>query len=530
VYDRAKTEATLYFTKQLSKQLCEGGHQLLFPTICVALAKTTPSIPLGAMGTYLAAAARTDLGQLPDRTLAYALHDLAADPTAPAREPLFGARIALAYYGTVRSGRTPIDVARSLHGIQVSDKVVGHDTEVFKATKVLSELLDAAQAQKGWTEISLGPGNTVTPIVTCYGLGAFFTFEKAYSVDGTPFGPIAADKIAEMIPVVAGYLLDAAALVNRAKLAKSALSTVPAVSSGGNFVSSAVSQGGASAASGLTARDYAIATTQTIEQTLQVGLRVLSGLGVQVNPNVRTVVNDVDAVVQIGEQVLSGQSPGDLVINTIALIQQLTNAAAGSPPPRALADIQQLLALIAQIADAKSADEVAAAITAAAAPASTYELKYANSMVAIGAMAGVSAGFETVRANASAHSSGAVIGAFAPVGLTASTPFGDDFHASLTLSVINLGALVSTRFSQDTKGTTTVDAAPQVKLANVLAPGLFVSIGLWKSPFVLAVGGQVIPIGRQLSTTAADGTTSTSTTPAIQLVGSLSVDVPILTF
>jgi hypothetical protein len=538
VYDRAKAEATLYFTKQLSKGLCEGDHRLFFPSICMALADTTPSIPLGAMGTYLAAAARTDLDQFPDRTLAYTLHGLSQDKVAQ-REGLFGGRIVLAYYKTVRSGRKPLDVARSLHAIQVPDAVVGSKTTVLKATRLASELIDAIQAQKGWDQVKLPPAGIPDPRLTYYALGAFFTFERSCAADQISLGTLPDEKIAATIPVIAGFLVDAAVVANRVDQTKAALAVPPPASSPGSFQPAKPTTGSASGATALSAGSDAIEAAQAIDRALHTGVQILIGLGIPIGTEATTALVDVDVVTQVGQQLVDRHSPADLVILTVAALRQLTSTPAGAPPPRAIADIQQLLALIAQLADSKSADEVNNAITAAAAPPSTYELKYQKSMVTIGAMAGASAGYEILRTDGLGWSGGAVIGAFAPVGLTWSVPFGSYFHGGAMLSVVNLGALISARFAKDVKtsgtttaGTTTmtVETQPQVKLANVLAPGLFFSFGLGKSPFVLSLGSQVIPIGREVSTVAPDGTTTTSTTPAIQFLGALSVDVPIFVF
>jgi hypothetical protein len=537
VYDRAKQEATLYLTKQLTDNLCSEVHKLFFPSLCVALAAGDPSIPLGAMGTYLAAAARADLAQLPDRTLAYTLHEIPGKEKAPEGEALFGARLAFAYYQTVRSGRMPMDVARSMHSIRIPATVVGHNTEVLKLTAVLSELLDSVQAQQGWAAVKSLNG----AVPTYYALGVFFTFEKTYTDDQAPFGPIDGNKIAKMIPVVARYLAEAAVLAERATTAKLAIGAAAPSTDRGGFNGGGGGQGGGGqgGSSDLTMHDYVITATQTLEQALESGRPILAGLGINVSPGVDKTIDDLTAVVQLGEQVMSGDSPTDLVIMAIGLLDRLTAGAVNGTPPRALTDIQQLLALIAQIAAAKSADEVATVLDAAAAPPSTYQLKYRNKMVALGAMAGISGGYETVRTNGLGWSSGAVVGAFAPIGLTASTPLGTCFHVGALVSVINLGALVSARFSEDIKttsttagGTTTmtVETEPQVKFANVLAPGVFFTLGLGKSPFVFSFGGQVIPLGRQVTTVAPDGTTSTSSTPAVQLLGALSVDVPIFPF
>jgi hypothetical protein len=108
------------------------------------------------------------------------------------------------------------------------------------------------------------------------------------------------------------------------------------------------------------------------------------------------------------------------------------------------------------------------------------------------------------------------------------------FHFGVMLSVIDLGALVSARFKDDVHdtgmGTTTVKAAPQVKLANVFAPGAFLNLGVFGSPFVVSIGGQVVPSAREVSTTPTSGAATSSSATAIQGLVSLSLDVPLFTF
>lgn len=540
IYDRGKQEAVLYLRERLVDKLCSDTNKLFFPRLCVALAKTDPSIPLGAMGTYLVAAARADLAQLPDRTLAYALYENRPKELTPAGEVLFGARLGLAYYQTVRTGRGPLDVARSMHGIEIPPTVVGSRTEVLKMTKVLSRLLDAVQAQGVWTQpvdIKTSDGRTLASDAA---LGAVFTFEKICQDEKdttSACSQIANDKIAAMIPSVARYIADTAVLANRITAAKRAVtSPIGALTSGGFNVGGA---GQASASTtDLTMRDYAVAVTQLLDQMLASGQPILTGLGINVSPAVAKTIDDLGAVFQVGEQVASGQSGSELVISVIGLFDKLNASALVASSPAAMKDIQQLLALIAQIADSKSADEVANALNAAAAPLSSYELKYQRHIVALGAMVGVSGGYERVRTDGLGWSGSSFIGAFAPVGVTASWPMSKSFHAGAMISVINLGTLVSARFSDDVKTTTTgtgmtkmtVETNSEVKLANIFAPGLFGTIGLGGSPFTLAIGGQVVPEGRQLTTVAPDGTTTTTTRPAVQIVGALSVDVPIFAF
>jgi hypothetical protein len=528
IYDRAKQEGTLYLSRELSERLCDDTHKLLFPRVCVALTVADPPIPLSAMATYLVAAARSDLAALPDRMLAYTLHYLTKTTQAPARETLFGARIGLTYYRTVASGRTPFDVARSLHAMQVPDTIVGHDTDVLKGVKVASELLDSVQAQQGWR-------NVTSPSILdsrYYALGAIFSFEDAYQADGSPFGAFNVDRIADLVPVVAQYIADTVSLVTRTEAAKKATVTPASTpTTGGDFSGGGDGQTGTP--SQLTMQDYTAAVSQTLSHALANGADIAQRLGIMTS-SLALDVKTVSSIAEIGEQIVSKQSPVDLLMLASTLVTHIDAVAPKEiSSSAAFTDVEQLLALLAQIAQAKSADEVETVLQTAGASASTYAIKYQHSMVAVGALAGIAGGWESVRPSGLGWSTSGMIGAFAPVGFTASTPLGGCFHGGVMLSVINLGSLVSARFSQDvtTTGatTTTVETTQSVKFTNVLTPGLFVTIGLARSPFTLALGTQVVPIGREVSTAAA-GSTTTSNLPSIQFVGALSMDVPLFVF
>jgi hypothetical protein len=528
IYDRAKQEGTLYLSRELSDRLCDDAHKLFFPRVCVALMVADPPIPLGAIATYVVAAARSDLDALPERMLAYTLHYLTEPNQAVARETLFGARIGLTYYRTVASGRNPFDVARSLHAMQVPDATVGHDTNVLKGVKMASELLDAVQAQRGWRTHA----TPSSPDVPYYALGTIFSFEDAYEADGKPLGPFNADRIADLIPVVAQYVADAVSLAARAEDAKKALVT-PATTSpaGGDFNGGGGGQLGASTQ--LTMQDYTAVVSHTLAQALASGANIARQLGMMTGAGALDL-QVVSSVVDIGEQIVSKQSPADLLILTSTLLARIeTIASTERSSAKTFTDVEKLLALLAQIAQAKSADEVETVLETAGASASTYAIKYQRSMVALGALAGIAGGWESVRPGGLGWTTSGMIGAFAPVGVTVSTPFRGWFHGGVMLSVINLGSLISTRFSQDvtTTGatTTTVETNQSVKFANVLTPGLFVTFGLARSPFTLAFGTQVAPVGREVSTTTA-GNTTTSSVASIQFVGALSMDVPLFVF
>jgi hypothetical protein len=191
--------------------------------------------------------------------------------------------------------------------------------------------------------------------------------------------------------------------------------------------------------------------------------------------------------------------------------------------------IRHMIPFVTQLAQAKTADEVANVIQAAAVPVAAYQIKSKRSYVAINAMAGVTGAAEAVDIGKTSWSG--VFGPFAPVGVHVTTPtsFG---HFGGFFSVLNLGALVAARFNDDTgpaasNGTkTNVGTTAKVDLVNVLSPGLFVTFGLGSSPFMIGAGAQIVP-ARQITKIAPDGTKEEGSVPAVQTLGFASVDVPI---
>jgi len=543
IYDRAKQEAVLYLGRELGQRLCTGINRLFFSDVCLAIDGSDPPLALSAMGSYLATAARRDLQRLPDKALAYQLLRLPATAPAAARESLVAARLGLAYFRAVAGGRTPADVARALH--RLPPTTPGPTTMVFAASARASELLDAVLAQEGWNDVT----SATDAVARRYALGTIFSLEDLFREDALPVTAANPDQIAALVPVVARYLAEARTLIERAQAALASLRQPPAparaaaAAKRGDFTPAGGGGGSGGGGSGggdedegasLTARDYLAATTQTLQGTLHTGVAVAQQLGV-LTPEAAATVSRIAVVVELGEQLVWGKSPSQAVIAGLDLLTRLAEGlhdpAVTAATSQVIADLRAVVVLTSQIAQAQSADEVSKILEAAAAPVSAYETKYRRGMVALGALVGASVGIETLRLDGSWSSAG-VAGAFAPVGITASRPIGAGrrWHYGALLSLINLGGLVSTRFSEEIHTsaggtTTTVKADPTIKLANVFAPGLFLTLGLHGSPFTLAAGGQVVPQARQLESGGV-----TTTAAAVQLIATLSVDVPILTF
>jgi hypothetical protein len=528
VYDRAKEEATLYLSQQLTKQLCSGDRILFFSATCVALGKVDPPLSLSALGSFLATAARRDLRQLPDKTLAYEYVKLPADAPREVRDALIAGRLGLAYFRAVGDGRLPMDVARSLH--HLPSTTPGADTDSFGVVGRASELLDAVQAQVGWNTIESVDDSRIP----FYALGAIFTLEDFFTADKIKFPAPNGDKLAEVIPVVARFLVDTKTLVDQIEHILNVLKTPQVKPDNGDVQVADKPAPADETGAPATVADFMLAAAKMLNRTLQDGVTIGKKLGAIKDEQAVSVAGIAD-VFEVGEQIVGGQSPSVLVTATVAMLDDISDRLK-LPSPIA-DDLRALIALVTQVAQARSADEVAKVLEAGAAPTSTYATKYRHGVIALGALVGASGGYESVRTSGGEWSRAFTVGAFGPIGLTASEPLLDWFHIGVMLSVINVGSLVSTRFGDDTKmvgggsaGATpvTVQNDPPLKFANVFSPGLFVTLGLFQSPFILGIGGQVVPQARQL--VAADGSMTTSPATAVQGLLTLSLDVPIFKF
>lgn len=195
--------------------------------------------------------------------------------------------------------------------------------------------------------------------------------------------------------------------------------------------------------------------------------------------------------------------------------------------------------LMANIASAKNSDEVKSAIEAIAMPVGSSRVKRLSSFnVSLNAYVGLALGHEWIGGaeNNDIINTTAVT---APVGIAVSwgnlrAPFtlhsqksgtkndpkfrGHSF--SLFVSLIDLGAVTAYRFGGDTS----VSKLPEIKLKNILAPGVFVSWGIKKTPLSLNAGYQMGPMLREVSATIH----TLANNYYQRLILSVTVDIPLL--
>jgi hypothetical protein len=183
---------------------------------------------------------------------------------------------------------------------------------------------------------------------------------------------------------------------------------------------------------------------------------------------------------------------------------------------------------IAEVASAKTAEDVQRALEAAAAPVGGGLAKRGSGRrtMAITAFLGGHVGGEVVEVDNTTDV--ALQGAlFAPVGFDVSWGVGDSVSLGVFGSVFDLGALTSFRESKDVMvdgEMATIESAPQIGFRQVLSPGLFFVVGVDRIAF--GFGASMTPRLRAVD----DDGTLVDEVPALRFGGFLAFDVTLFPF
>lgn len=215
---------------------------------------------------------------------------------------------------------------------------------------------------------------------------------------------------------------------------------------------------------------------------------------------------------------------------------------------------------MANIVQSDSAEEVRAAIEAAALPVGSYTMKReARWNIALNAYVGAYYGKEELT-ELSNDTNGRTIGAWAPLGFSFSHGLGRKTWGSLSvfLTALDFGPIVSFRLENPDPQTSTVmddpntteveasesttfkvDELPEITLENIIAPGAYVVYGIPKLPLSLGAGVQRGPRLREIrilnETMDAAGNVVSSVESVVQSSAYrwqvfLAVDIPIVNF
>jgi hypothetical protein len=147
---------------------------------------------------------------------------------------------------------------------------------------------------------------------------------------------------------------------------------------------------------------------------------------------------------------------------------------------------------LANVADANSSDEIKKAIETVALPSGSASIKKHSSLnIAISAYVGPFYGMQKL---ASDKDSRSVAGFFSPVGVSLSTAIGAGSNPgsfSLFISAIDIGALTAFRFSNPDD---TLASNVQVKLSQIVAPGIHAVFGFPRLPLSIGIGHHWLPL------------------------------------
>jgi hypothetical protein len=169
------------------------------------------------------------------------------------------------------------------------------------------------------------------------------------------------------------------------------------------------------------------------------------------------------------------------------------------------ADVPQGLvttvSLAADLASAHTAQDVQAAIEAAAAPIGSWRTKHDHFSIDINSFVGVAGGYEAPLVGpAQGLKGGWAAAAFAPVGIDFAGPYLDQWSWGVFVSAIDVGQLLSTPIDASTSsGGKTAVADGDLHVVQVLSPGLYVHTSIGNSPIILGGGACFAPLLRYYS-------------------------------
>lgn len=180
---------------------------------------------------------------------------------------------------------------------------------------------------------------------------------------------------------------------------------------------------------------------------------------------------------------------------------------------------------MATAVQAKTSDEVEAAIEAVALPAGSARIKRITPFnVALNAYSGLFIGWEEIKGvdqpfDISKGRTHNTYGVAAPIGISISTSL-KGFSFSGFVSVVDIGALTAFRFTNDS-----TEKIPKIELKDIVSPGAFFSLGIPKTPISLNIGYQLGPLLRKVNQQA-----NTYEQNYSRISIALCVDIPIFNF
>ena len=154
-----------------------------------------------------------------------------------------------------------------------------------------------------------------------------------------------------------------------------------------------------------------------------------------------------------------------------------TEFASYSPTVEFVDNMKTNFSILFHFYNAKNAEEFKQVVKSVSSPSNMWKMKRSKIMVTFGTLLGAHA--SCLFSACDKSSMGA--GVFMPLGIDLSVPLFANTTAGLFVSAMDLGGIASVRISGD-------EDNAQVKFSQVLSPGVFLRLGLGRSPFTLGAG------------------------------------------
>jgi hypothetical protein len=206
-------------------------------------------------------------------------------------------------------------------------------------------------------------------------------------------------------------------------------------------------------------------------------------------------------------------------------------------------DVTRGMVLAAEIAQARTPEQIRVALESVVTPPGAWRLKRRRPMLSITGLVGVAGGAEIILASGVSGSAMVPsVGLVGALGLDVSFPARSS-TLGFYVSVIDLGALLSLplgdanvrlRGSDGVERAATLDVTSRISPEQVLSPGIFFRWGIGRSPFVFAAGASMVPFGRHVQEARASANASEAVYSAdasvFRLSAMLAVDLTLFPF
>jgi len=192
---------------------------------------------------------------------------------------------------------------------------------------------------------------------------------------------------------------------------------------------------------------------------------------------------------------------------------------------KALDAVTRYTPVAAEIAGARTTEELNQALDRAASPVGAWRLKRNRPMASFGGLVGWTFGRERLSAPDGTTARGRYSALFAPVGLDLSTPIRNtSWTAGVFISVIDVGNLLSFNTSQSEAIQVKEDS--HATFRDIYSPGIYGRIGLGRTPLVLGFGVAKTPGLR----TADLGNGNTAPLDSVRVSAFLAMDITLFPF